>query len=449
MPVALRAATTLWLALWLTPVLATASSAQDHVSLADVLAKHDVIDLTHTLDGNFPFIPVPGITFPFALEPIATLERNGVAANAWRIHEHLGTQIDAPNHFARDGVGLDALSTGQMIVPAVVIDFRAEAMANRDAVLTIDHIKAWEARHGRIPGGAVVVLYTGWDRRITDPSYLGLDERGTLHFPGIGADAALFVVDERDAWGVGVDTISFDPGLDKTFATHRALLGRGRWALEALASLDRVPPTGAMFVVGAPKVRKATGGPVRVLALAPQMRISREAFEGTWESVGLEQIGGAGRSTYIRRSFSFSGDRWSIDFTVYADPAGTTATLRGRNEGRFTIGSPLPLAQAFEADFRFEARSLTPLTDASAAALTSAGCGRGAWRAGGTQDVTERGCPAFRVPAASECPVEFDIARLQGGELYLGARPATGDLCRSEARPWTPGTAVLARTKPL
>ena len=58
-----------------------------------------VIDLTHTLDEDTPYIPVPGITFPFKKSPIATVAKNGVAAYRWEIHEHLGTQIDAPNHF--------------------------------------------------------------------------------------------------------------------------------------------------------------------------------------------------------------------------------------------------------------------------------------------------------------------------------------------------------------
>jgi kynurenine formamidase len=444
-PVTLRAAITFYVAL----ALANASAAQSRVTLPQLLAEHDIVDLTHALDHNFPFIPVPGITFPFGLEPIATLERNGVAANQWRIHEHIGTQIDAPNHFARGGAGLDALSVGQLIVPAVIIDFRAEAAADRDAVLTIDHIRAWEMRHGPIPAGAAVALYTGWDRRIGDPTYIGLDEKNVMHFPGIGADTAAFLAEERNVWGVGVDTLSFDPGSDKTYATHRALLGRGRWALEALANLDQVPPTGATLVIGALKVRGATGGPVRVLALGPRMRLSHEALAGTWESTALEEIRAAdGRSTFLKRAFSFSEQRWSITFTVYADTSGTTAVLRGRNDGRFTIGRAMPLAQAFEADFRFESRSLTPLTDDVAAALTTAHCGRGTWRAGEPQDVTERGCPAFRVRAASECPMEFDVVRLQGRELHLGTRPATGDLCRPEARPLQAATAALARAKP-
>lgn len=66
----------------------------------------------------------------------------------------------------------------------------------------IDHVRAWEVRHGRIPDGAVVMLHTGWDRRIGDPSYLGLDEKSVKHFRGIGADTATFLVDERDVWAL-------------------------------------------------------------------------------------------------------------------------------------------------------------------------------------------------------------------------------------------------------
>src|SRR5262245_41499518 len=68
-----------------------------------------VIDLTHTLDEDTPYIPVPNITFPFKKIPIATVAKNGVAAYRWEIHEHLGTQIDAPNHFIEQGLSLDRL----------------------------------------------------------------------------------------------------------------------------------------------------------------------------------------------------------------------------------------------------------------------------------------------------------------------------------------------------
>jgi kynurenine formamidase len=64
-----------------------------------------------------------------------------------------------------------------------------------------------------------------------------------------------------------VDTISLDHGASKDFRTHTTWLPAGRWGLESVANLDKLPPRGATLVVGAPKIKGATGGPTRVLAL--------------------------------------------------------------------------------------------------------------------------------------------------------------------------------------
>jgi kynurenine formamidase len=72
-----------------------------------------------------PTCPFPASLSPFRLRPIATFEANGVAANSWEIYEHLGTQIDAPNHFAKDGRSLGADK------------WALEAVANLDSPLTV------------------------------------------------------------------------------------------------------------------------------------------------------------------------------------------------------------------------------------------------------------------------------------------------------------------------
>lgn len=412
---------------------ASTAPSSTHV-LTVVAERSDIVDLTHTLDRNFPFIPVPGVTFGFALEPIATLEKMGVAANAWRIHEHIGTQIDAPNHFSAGGHSLEALEAKALVVPVVVIDFRRESRLDRDAVIRPEHIQRWEREHGPIPAGAVVALYTGWDRKIGDASFIGLDEKHVKHFPGFGPEAIRYLVRERDVWGVAVDTLSFDVGVDGTYAAHRELLGAGKWALEALKNLDQLPAQGATLFIGAPKVRGATGGPARVIALVPKAPASQVPLNGTWRSTGIETLSGA-RTTHLTRAFHFNADRWAVEFTVYADADGQVPLLRGRNEGSFVLGRTLSLAGAVEADFAFEQRSLTPLTAELASALSAARCGTAAWRVEQPQDVTSAGCAAFRVPAASQCPREFDLVRIEGGQLRLGPRPLEGDLCAPERRP--------------
>jgi kynurenine formamidase len=88
-----------------------------------------------------------------------------------------------------------------------------------------------------------------------------------LHFPGFHPEAADWLLRERRIAGIAVDTLSLDYGASRDFKTHYAWLPSGRWGLECVANLNRVPPRGATLVVGAPKIRGATGGPTRLLAL--------------------------------------------------------------------------------------------------------------------------------------------------------------------------------------
>lgn len=80
-------------------------------------------------------------------------------------------------------------------------------------------------------------------------------------------DAAQWLLTQRKVAGLAVDTLSLDHGPSKDFKTHYAWLPSGRWGLENVAGLDKVPALGATLVVGAPKVKDATGGLTRLFAL--------------------------------------------------------------------------------------------------------------------------------------------------------------------------------------
>src|SRR5688500_8294939 len=94
---------------------------------SNTISTETIVDLTHTLDDNFPFILIPGITFPFKKTPIATIDKLGVAAFRWEIHEHIGTQIDAPSHFFADGLSLEQMPVRNFIAPLAVIDISSRA----------------------------------------------------------------------------------------------------------------------------------------------------------------------------------------------------------------------------------------------------------------------------------------------------------------------------------
>src|SRR5262245_58017279 len=227
-----------------------------------------VVDLTHALSEDTPYIPISGITFPFKKTTIATISRNGVAANRWEIHEHLGTQIDAPSHFFDQGLSLERLPVASLVVPLVVIDVSMRAASNADTSVTVADIEAWERRHGALPAQAAVFMMSGWDARIGDAkAFVNHDTSGAMHFPGFSVEATTFLVRSRDVAGLGVDTLSLDAGMDTTYAVHKAWLATGKWGVELVANLRAVPSSGATVFVGASKVSGATGGPVRLIAV--------------------------------------------------------------------------------------------------------------------------------------------------------------------------------------
>ncbi len=224
-----------------------------------------VVDLTHTLSPAFPtFFGVPGIE----IERRYTLKKNGANVNWWRVLEHAGTHIDAPIHYADNGVAIEAIAADQLVVPLVVVDVSAKAARNADYALNGHDLAAWESGHGRLPDGCCLAMHSGWARYAGDAAkYTGKDGAGVFHFPGIHPGAAEWLLKERRVVGLAVDTLSLDPGPSKDFKTHAIWLPSGRWGIENVANLDKVPATGATLVAGVPKVQGATGAPARIFAL--------------------------------------------------------------------------------------------------------------------------------------------------------------------------------------
>jgi len=188
---------------------------------------------------------------------------------SWSFDEHCGTHVDAPAHFSADAPTVDQIEPSELVLGVAVIDLRERVAGDHDATVEPDDILAWEAKHGPLPERCALFALTGWGERIVDPAaYLNADQGGTLHSPGFSAEAAEFLRDERQqVRAIGLDTASLDIGASADFAAHVAWLPSGRYGIENLANLDRVPPTGATVVVGAPTFEGGSGGPARVLAL--------------------------------------------------------------------------------------------------------------------------------------------------------------------------------------
>ncbi|MDK9698158.1 MAG: cyclase family protein [Siculibacillus sp.] len=223
-----------------------------------------VVDLTHPHTPAFPtWDGVPGV----ALERRASVEHEGYGLHVWHLDEHTGTHLDAPRHYDPDGLDAASIPADRLVLPLAVIDVRARAAADCDHALDLADIAADEALHGPIPAGACVALLSGWGERVGGPGFRNVDAAGVMRFPGFALAAARFLAEERGALALAVDTLSLDPGRSPDLPVHRFWLPSGRYGLECVAALDRVPPRGTTLVVGAPKIVGASGGPCRLLAI--------------------------------------------------------------------------------------------------------------------------------------------------------------------------------------
>lgn len=239
------------------------------------LAKYRVVDLTHPFNAKTLYWPTA--TSGFGLSQLAYGPTPGgyfYSSYAYAAPEHGGTHLDAPIHFAKNGLTADRIPIEQFIGPAVVIDVTSKTARDADYRLTRADVLAWERENGLVPRGAIVVLRTGWGMRWPNAKgYLGDDTKGDaskLHFPSYGADAARLLVGERKVAALGADVASIDHGPSTDFIVHQIAASAGVLGLENLANVTVLPPKGATIIALPMKIEGGSGGPLRAIALVPR-----------------------------------------------------------------------------------------------------------------------------------------------------------------------------------
>lgn len=221
-------------------------------------------DLTHRLVRTFPSFFGAQVVFDEVVNDFST---SGFFSKKWTLEEHIGTHIDTPGHFDEGNSLVDQIGPENLVAPVVVIDITARAAEDPNAVVTPDDLVAFERRHGRIPDRALVCMNSGWAAKVDDgDAFRGGAGFPDLNFPGFSIDATDWLVAKRDPVGIGLDTMSLDPGDSADFAVHVEFLASGRYGIESMANLDRIPPRGALAFVGPVPWEDGSGSPCRVIA---------------------------------------------------------------------------------------------------------------------------------------------------------------------------------------
>jgi kynurenine formamidase len=243
----------------------------------EIKVQGTILEMTYPYENGTIYWPTAK---PFHLEKLNWgISAGGwwYASNEYSASEHGGTHADAPIHFAEKGRTMDQIPVGEWIGPAVKIDVCAQCDKNRDYMLTVEDIAAWEKKFGRIPERAWVIMYTGIGTKYypDKKKVLGTDKRGAeaipeLSFPGFSPEAAEFLVKNRSIAGIALDTPSIDAGKRTDFKVHQIICGANKLALENIANLDKLPASGAALFVIPMLIKDGTGSPARVFAVLPR-----------------------------------------------------------------------------------------------------------------------------------------------------------------------------------
>ena len=256
-------------------VLALACSPTPEAAPALDPAAYTLVDLSHPFNANTIYWPTSTKTFDH------TQQAFGPTPGGWfyssyelSTPEHGGTHLDAPIHFGEGKQTADQIPLNRLVAKAVVIDVSAKATADRDYLLTPDDVTAFEAQHGQIAEGTIVLLRTGWSARWPNRfEYLGDSTKGDaskLHFPSFGPEAARLLVEQRRVAALGVDVASIDRGMSTDFMVHRIAAAANVPGFENLTNLDQLPPTGAVVIALPMKIEADSGGPLRAIAMVPR-----------------------------------------------------------------------------------------------------------------------------------------------------------------------------------
>lgn len=229
-------------------------------------AKH--IDLTHTLSPQIPvwrgfgpaqFSPT---TDPASGKPY-TYAADGFESTRYVLTtDQYGTQLDPPAHWAPEYPSIDELPATYAIRPLCVISIVERVQQEPDYHLQVSDIERWEARHGRIPQGSVVMVRSDWSKDWPNPA---LAERAK--FPGVSLEALRFLHEQRHILFHGHEPLDTDT--TPTLAGEHWLMHNGYAQAEGVAHLDQVAETGCLVTFGYPKLQGGLGGYARFIALCP------------------------------------------------------------------------------------------------------------------------------------------------------------------------------------
>ena len=164
--------------------------------------KYRWVELSHSLNNESPYwsgIPEGSVELAKTVWDWGKPELECLI-QTFKFPGQFGTHIDFPGHFIKGKALSEKFDVNDLIFPLVVIDISQQAKKDPRYTVTVEDIKAYEAKYGPIPDGALVALRSDWYNKWPDMDALsGIDAEGKENAPGWSLEALEYIYKVRNA----------------------------------------------------------------------------------------------------------------------------------------------------------------------------------------------------------------------------------------------------------
>ncbi|NOZ72228.1 MAG: cyclase family protein [Chloroflexi bacterium] len=213
------------------------------------IPKGRIVDLSHVL---YPFEE------QYTLEVVPRDRRDGPEGDIMSLvymWSHVGTHVEAPLHYLRDGGDAASIPIEKLMGTAIVLDFRHK---KTDEAITLAEIQA----AGDIQIGDRVLTMTGRDTLYRTPA--------SHDRPFITEEAVRWLVEDRKINCLGTDSSGFEVRGVEHHPDHHILMNAGVPILECLKNLTALTQQ-RVFLIALPwPVVGLDASPVRAIAIEPE-----------------------------------------------------------------------------------------------------------------------------------------------------------------------------------